>query len=177
FIVGSVLGLTFGLTDGLVVGLTGGTAVGLVAWLVFGTINGLVQTSADASSAIDPIGCWRNDRRSGFAEGLAYGLVVGLAYGLAGWLAARLETGLAAGLIGGLGEGVAFTFAVSQAWLATLGFIFLSFADRFPRQGLRFLEDARERGVLRTVGSVYQFRHARLQDQLATTYTQHRTAR
>jgi hypothetical protein len=30
-----------------------------------------------------------------------------------------------------------------------------------------FLEDARERGVLRTVGGVYQFRHAMLQDQLA----------
>jgi hypothetical protein len=32
---------------------------------------------------------------------------------------------------------------------------------------MRFLEDARERNVLRTVGSVYQFRHARLQDRLA----------
>jgi hypothetical protein len=32
---------------------------------------------------------------------------------------------------------------------------------------MRFLEDARERGVLRTVGPVYQFRHARLQDRLA----------
>ncbi len=40
-----------------------------------------------------------------------------------------------------------------------------------------FLEDARERGVLRTVGSVYQFRHARLQDQLATTYTRPPTTR
>lgn len=32
---------------------------------------------------------------------------------------------------------------------------------------MRFLEDARERNVLRTVGPVYQFRHARLQDRLA----------
>ena len=32
---------------------------------------------------------------------------------------------------------------------------------------MRFLEDARSRGVLRTVGPVYQFRHARLQDRLA----------
>jgi hypothetical protein len=29
------------------------------------------------------------------------------------------------------------------------------------------LEDARDRNVLRTVGPVYQFRHARLQDRLA----------
>jgi hypothetical protein len=32
---------------------------------------------------------------------------------------------------------------------------------------MRFLEDARKRDVLRTVGPVYQFRHARLQDRLA----------
>jgi hypothetical protein len=32
---------------------------------------------------------------------------------------------------------------------------------------MRFLNDAHERGVLRTVGPVYQFRHARLQDRLA----------
>ena len=32
---------------------------------------------------------------------------------------------------------------------------------------MRFLEDARSRSVLRTVGPVYQFRHARLQDRLA----------
>jgi hypothetical protein len=31
---------------------------------------------------------------------------------------------------------------------------------------MRFLEDARARGLLRTVGPLYQFRHARLQDRL-----------
>jgi hypothetical protein len=31
---------------------------------------------------------------------------------------------------------------------------------------MRFLEDAHDRNVLRTVGPVYQFRHARLQDRL-----------
>ncbi len=36
---------------------------------------------------------------------------------------------------------------------------------------MRFLEDARERGVLRIVGAVYQFRHARLQDRLAVQAT------
>ena len=32
---------------------------------------------------------------------------------------------------------------------------------------LPFLEEARERDILHTVGAVYQFRHARLQDQLS----------
>lgn len=36
-----------------------------------------------------------------------------------------------------------------------------------PVRLMGFLEDARERGVLRTVGPVYQFRHAKLQDRLA----------
>ena len=35
-----------------------------------------------------------------------------------------------------------------------------------------FLEDARSRGILRSVGTVYQFRHARLQDQLAPGYSE-----
>jgi hypothetical protein len=36
---------------------------------------------------------------------------------------------------------------------------------------MHFLEDARARHVLRTVGPVYQFRHARLQDRLADQYS------
>ncbi|MFI6358668.1 hypothetical protein ACIBJF_40075 [Streptomyces sp. NPDC050743] len=34
---------------------------------------------------------------------------------------------------------------------------------------MAFLDDAHRRGVLRQAGAVYQFRHARLQEQLATT--------
>jgi len=34
---------------------------------------------------------------------------------------------------------------------------------------MEFLEDARKRGVLRTIGPIYQFRHARLQDRLASS--------
>ncbi|MFJ1540022.1 hypothetical protein ACIODS_15900 [Micromonospora chalcea] len=37
-----------------------------------------------------------------------------------------------------------------------------------PPRLLRFLDDAHRRSVLRTVGPVHQFRHARLQDCLAT---------
>jgi hypothetical protein len=74
--------------------------------------------------------------------------------------------GLAVGLAVGIGVGVAFMIAVSQAWLGMLNF-FLGRGGYFSRDGVRFLQDARERGVLRTAGSVYQFRHARLQDQLA----------
>jgi len=36
-----------------------------------------------------------------------------------------------------------------------------------PLRLVKFLDDAHKRNVLRTVGPVYQFRHARLQDRLA----------
>lgn len=168
-IFGLAVGLTFGLTGGPTAGFTGGLAVGLAGGLVFMVVNGFVQASADVTSPMDPVTCWHRDRRSGFAEGLAYGLAGALAFGPAAGFVGGIGTGLTLGLLNGLGVGIAFTFAVSQAWLVTLGFIFLSCAGLLPRRGLHFLEDARERGVLRTVGSVYQFRHARLQDQLANS--------
>jgi len=44
---------------------------------------------------------------------------------------------------------------------------FLHSVCKTPIRLLRFLEDARKRGVLRVVGPGYQFRHARLLDRLA----------
>jgi len=167
---GLVLGLTAGLRFGLLAGFFTGLFAGLAAGLLFVLVNGLVQSSADAASPMDPVTCWRRDRQSGLAEGIAYGLAGALSFGIAGTLAAGLAIGLSVGLINGLGAGLAFTFGVSQSWLATLGFLLLRCAGLFPRHGIGFLEDARDRGVLRTVGSVYQFRHARLQDQLADAY-------
>ena len=47
-----------------------------------------------------------------------------------------------------------------------------------PLRIIRFLEDAHRRGILRTVGTLYQFRHARLQDRLAESpQTGHHTSR
>jgi hypothetical protein len=171
------IGPAFGLTGGLVAGLTASLAIGLPVALLFGIINGLLQGSADAVSPMDPITCWRRDRQSGLTEGITYGLAGGLAVGLAGGIVGGIGTGLAGGLTTGLGVGVAFTLSVSQSWLATVAFLLLGHAGLFPRQGINFLEDARERGVLRTVGSVYQFRHARLQDQLAIADIRRSTAR
>ncbi len=52
------------------------------------------------------------------------------------------------------------TFALTRLWHAAHGHL--------PLRLMRFLDDAHHRGVLRQVGAVYQFRHARLQDRLAT---------
>jgi hypothetical protein len=165
------LGLLFGLIGGLTVGLTAGLALGLAVTLPFGITNGLLQSSADSVSPMDPVTCWRRDRQSGLVEGLNYGLATGLGVGLTAGILHGVKVGLVVGIVVGIVGTVAFTIAVSQSWLATVEFLLLGRTDLFPSQGVRFLEDARERGVLRTVGSVYQFRHARLQDQLAAAYT------
>lgn len=49
--------------------------------------------------------------------------------------------------------------------------IYLALTGRLPFRLMRFLEDAHQRGVLRQVGPEYQFRHARLQEYLASTPT------
>jgi hypothetical protein len=189
---GLVVGLGAGLAAGLVIGLidwlqSGFLEVGLrtvlgdalQAGLAFGLSAGLVGVLAvglasafedpDDTSPLSPAISWRNDLRhamaiglmvglvTGLAGGLAYGLVYGLAYGLR----VGLIIGLAAGLVSGLGNSHAVPAAFATAQLARRW--------HTPLRLMNFLDDARERNVLRTVGPVYQFRHARLQDRLAAT--------
>lgn len=110
--------------------------------------------------------------RAGLAVGLAGLLTVGLTVALAG----MFEVGLAFGVTVGLGVGLTGLLAVgvtgTATWATTLAWRQLRISGRVSAVGLMpFLEDARERGVLRTVGPFYQFRHATLQDQLANQAT------
>jgi hypothetical protein len=89
--------------------------------------------------------------------------LVGLGFGLASGFGFGLVLGLGFGVAWGLGFGL----ALSEWWSSSLAFIQLARDHQTPSHLMRFLEDARKRGVLRTVGPVYQFRHARLQDRLA----------
>jgi hypothetical protein len=164
---GLTLGLAFGLTGSPTTGVAGGIAFGLFTTLLFGIANGLVQISGSSANPMDPVTCWHRDRQSALIEGISFGAAGGLAVGLAGGFLHGFKTGVLLGLIAGLGEGAAFTMAVSQSWLAAATFLINGNGGRLPRHGISFLEDARKRGILRTVGSVYQFRHARLQDRLA----------
>jgi hypothetical protein len=131
------LGLSFGLAGGLAFGLAGGLAFGLAGGLAGGLAFGLAGGLA-----------------FGLAGGLAFGLAGGLAFGLAGGLA----FGLAAGLVGGN----------HHAWLAyKIAIWHLARAGHVPRKLMAFLDDAHRLGLLRTVGPIYQLRHADLQDHLA----------
>jgi hypothetical protein len=71
---------------------------------------------------------------------------------------------LLAGCITGAITGALMSSAI---WAASLAFVQLARRLHTPVRLMRFLENARERNVLRTAGPVYQFRHSRLQDRLA----------
>jgi membrane protein implicated in regulation of membrane protease activity len=103
--------------------------------------------------------------------------MVGLGSGLWFWLVAALKglgpvvavvVGLMFGLILGLPVGLVYGVMSSATWSTTLAWLQLQASRHVLAVRLMpFLEDARDRGVLRTVGPIYQFRHAKLQDQLA----------
>ena len=88
---------------------------------------------------------------------VVYGIVEGLAFGAFAALGAAVAGGLLAG--------------DHHAWLAYLAAVgTLSRRRLLPRKLMPFLDDAHRLGLLRAAGSVYQFRHAGLQDYLARTY-------
>ena len=164
------VGLSSGLTAGVWVeflgglpgefpgGLPDGLGFGLTIGFVSGLASGLTEGGTGEDRPLGPREIWRNDRAAGLLMGLVGCLVFGLVFGLAGGLI-RLVSGLVGGIMAGLVSPRAFT---------TLAWRQLKLAGHVPAVGLMaFLEDARGRDVLRTVGAVYQFRHATLQDRLA----------
>lgn len=164
----------FGVGYELAVGLVASLAIAFVTWLVFGLAVGLIGTGSAEGSPLGPCGSWRYDRRVGLAGGVVLGfagaVVAGLSNGLGFSTAAltspgKLVVGLELGLAFWLVVGLAFWLGVSQTWQTVLAWLC---SRRVPVVSLLpFLEDALDRGVLRTVGAVYQFRHATLQDHLA----------
>jgi hypothetical protein len=184
------------LRRGLVPGIIVGLGTGLVAWgetlhvpaaippgVAAGTAAGLATTlvfmssgpGADDASSVVPASSWRNDLAFGLLVGLLIGLVLGIVSGLAyanlqitpGSQRFGLEAGLGYGFGNGLGTGIVFVLFSARTWQASLAFMQLAVRWRTPLRLMRFLEDARQRNILRIIGPIYQFRHARLQDRLA----------
>src|SRR6266568_1495630 len=171
-IVGIVAGALTWLFDYYQVGVVGllGAWLGaaLVAWLAIGLIAGMSRPETDNASPLSPLTSRRSDRMFGLVVGLVVWLAVGLAFGIAfGIGTGNPARGFADGLGGGLVAGLLAGLVYPQSWSSSLAFAQLAASDRTPVRLMRFLEDARSRSVLRTVGPVYQFRHARLQDRLA----------
>ncbi|GHH52597.1 transcriptional regulator with XRE-family HTH domain [Streptomyces candidus] len=155
-----------------------GLVFGLAAGMVFG-LAAVLEAPVDLASATSPLAMLRTDRTTVirrvlvlapvFALTITFGgvLVVGLLQGPLGPLDWSLGYGWTAGALGGMTGALSYTFAFT-AWGQWLLFsrVWLPLTGRLPWALPAFLDDAYRRGVLRQVGAVYQFRHARLQDHL-----------
>lgn len=177
----------FGLAIRLGAGQTAALAagVGIGAGLAGALAAGLSRAAADDASPLTPTVSWRRDQAFGLAVGLmlSLGVILGVnlglglsfAFGLGGLHVqgqpAEHVTGVVLGLAWLLAFGLLFGLVAPQTWTVSLTFVQLAMRWRTPVRLLRFLDDARQRDVLRTAGPVYQFRHARLQDRLAQQAT------
>jgi hypothetical protein len=146
---------------------------GLVAGLVVGMFSGFVRAGSRVAAGNTPTALWRRDVLGVLAAGALFGLVSGLIPvlldGYIDWVAMFI---LAFWVLGWLIVGV----AASQAGHLGVVGMAMRLQGTGPVRMLRFLRDARDRQVLRQAGSVYQFRHARLQDRLAERYDRARTS-
>jgi hypothetical protein len=149
----------------------GALLAGITAGLAFGFIRGVSYPGPENASPQTPLTAWRGDQIFSVVRGMIGGLMLGVTFGfllgvvggpIIGLVSAPIYASIF-GLLGGLVVGP----VTSNAWTASLAFGQLTVHWRSPLRLMRFLEDAHQRGILRTVGPVYQFRHARLQDRLA----------
>jgi hypothetical protein len=161
----------------LAVGLVAGLAIGVGTALVRGLQLGIERPGIDLATPVTPATAWRNDWRAGLVVSLVPVLVLlvtvaasaalMLWFGL--WDVSWHELGYGLGAFGGLL--LLLALVVGLMWPVTyitrLAFVQLAISHRLPVRLMRFLEDARDREILRAVGAVYQFRHARLQDRLS----------
>ncbi|TCO43789.1 helix-turn-helix domain-containing protein [Actinocrispum wychmicini] len=168
----SVAGLGYGLLGGLV----NGVGLGLVGGLVWGLMAAL-EVPIDISVSGSPSDLLNSSRRTAIVQFLTWGLVLGLIQGLVIGLGQEPRAGLVDGLVVGLVLGSAGGLSLTAwgQWLA-VSRIWLPLAGRLPWAVIAFLDDACRRGVLRQVGGVYQFRHARLQDHFARIAQSGRTS-
>jgi len=191
---GLLAGPAAGLVAGIAEGIAGNGIVTVIYFLAVGLIFGVFSIIAvglanafidhDSTASPSPTTSWRNDRKYSVAIGLYVGLFVGLVAGLGFGLpiglsqgtAIGLRTGILVGPVGfGFASGILAWISSTQAWFTTLAAAYLTIRWLTPLHLMNFLDDAHKRNVLRTVGPVYQFRHARLQDRLATVAANRRT--
>jgi transcriptional regulator with XRE-family HTH domain len=188
FTVGVALGLAFagglGLAGALgiqfwIVGRLGtGPEYGVLAGLVFGPLIGLawgllarIEAPIDVRTAVSPTDLLNTNRATvlvetsvlGFVGAVGFGVVAGVLHGPEYGLVQGLSYGLVLGLA--IGLGIALGLTAWGQWLV-LSRIWLPLHRRLPWALIAFLDDACQRGVLRKVGAVYQFRHSRLQAHL-----------
>lgn len=127
-----------------------------------------LKTPIEVATRTDPAGLLRADRRAYLANITAMTAGFGAAWLWAGGtiaIADGLDSARAVLVLLVLGGGASAWARYVDARLR------LAALRRLPWRAISFLDDAHRRGVLRQTGAVYQFRHIRLQEQLAAGYS------
>jgi hypothetical protein len=179
-----LLGTTIGVAYGVVIAAAAGNGLGLIACAVAGfgfglldAINIWLDVPADIARATDPATLLRADRLAAIARAVTVGSAAAITAGIAYTIMAGPRVGVLAGIGFGVGFGISVQssgaaasawgrFLIARTWLATFGLL--------PWRLLPFLDDAHRRGLLRRCGSIYQFRHARLDERLLVENLQQR---
>ena len=185
--IGAVSGFVFGVILDLLIywaspiesGITVSAAIAVAVAIV-----SRLEAPVDTNAAAEPITFLSATRRTVLIQMAIGAVVVGLVVGLGSRLFVNLLDWLqkdggpgevvnpihnVANVISiGFGAALAFCIALTAwgQWIVLVR-VWLPLTGRLPRNLFAFLEDAYERGVLRQSGSVYQFRHERLQRHLA----------
>jgi len=164
------------LVFGLVIGIFGSHRVALVIVLVFGPLlGGITAVSGDITAVMSPRAALARDRRTALLLIASFGFLVGIAGMLVLGAALRFAGTPRTHLVIALVFGLAVGFWVSAAQTAWPGYTLnkgrMALRHQLPWSLMSFLADAHQRGVLRQVGTVYQFRHIELQHRLAARAT------
>lgn len=157
-----------------VAGIVSGTLAGLIARVTVSGVRSIkdFERNVDLNTAISPIFLLRLDRKNSLLNALVYVIPLSaltmVLFTPTRGVAAGLTTTAVVALVIGILAGVSARawgrwVIVTRFWLPLTG--------RLPWRLTRFLTDAHRLGVLRQVGAVYQFRHARLQAYLAHNYS------
>lgn len=182
--------IVLGVGEGLTVAAMDAVLFGLIFGVVAGAMVAFIarcETPLDVASAGSPTDLLRANRRTVLIQLAVFGPAFAITVPLALWATVALLrqlpaesvlgiefvwtplAGLLLGLIGGIVGALGYLLSMT-AWGQWLMFtrLCLPLTGRLPWAVRDFLDDAYRRGVLRRAGAVYQFRHARLQDHLAT---------
>lgn len=135
---------------------------------------GLSRAARVSVTALTPLGLWRQTRVHSLVTVPLLGIFAGwlmlprVEFGI--WDVLDTDPSLVEVVLTSLGlallVGLLLGTCYPPTWMTSLASLELALRHRTPLHLMRFLDDAHQRGVLRTVGQVYQFRHARLQDRL-----------
>ncbi|MFG2358420.1 hypothetical protein [Streptomyces sp. NPDC048521] len=119
------------------------------------------------SRPVGPVDVWRHHTRVWLPLAVMTGVGLGLFVGMVTTWTLDFRFGVGLGVTVGIWPVLANGVISNLATATVITTVQLSAREGTPVRLLSFLEDARRRNLLRAVGPVYQFRHARFQERLA----------